>query len=170
MNIVLDIRAKQRLYSENGNRISFARACLTDGTFANVLFRLQSASSSLHLTALAFAFHILNKFFNGCVIGIGTRFEGGLVLIHPVGVVINSAVRGGSNVFIESGVVIGDNRGSSPVLGDNVFIGSGAKIIGNVKIGSFTFIGANAVVLKDVADGSTAVGVPAKSFPNRSGS
>jgi serine O-acetyltransferase len=79
-------------------------------------------------------------------------------------------VRGGSNVFIESGVVIGDNRGSSPVLGDNVFIGSGAKIIGNVKIGSFTFIGANAVVLKDVADGSTAVGVPAKSFPNRSGS
>jgi serine O-acetyltransferase len=167
MNFVLDIKAKQRLYSENGHSISFLRACLTDGTFASALFRLQSAASGLHFTALAFAFHILNKFFNGCVIGIGARFEGGLVLIHPIGVVINSAVRGGSNVFIESGVVIGDNRGSSPVLGNNVFIGSGAKIIGNVKIGNFTFIGANAVVLKDIEDGSTAVGVPAKSFPNR---
>jgi serine O-acetyltransferase len=167
MKIILDIKAKQHLYSENGHEISFFRTVLTDGTFANVLFRLQSFLAINHLTAFAYIFHLFNKFLNGCVIGIGAKFEGGFVLIHPIGVVINSAVRGGSNVYIESGVVIGDNRGSSPLLGDNVFIGAGAKIIGDVKIGNSTFIGANAVVLKDVSDNCTALGIPAKSFPNR---
>ena len=167
MKIILDIKAKQKLYLNNGHEISFLRTVLTDGTFANILFRLQSSLANRHLTALAFAIHLLNKIINGCVIGIGASFEGGLVLIHPIGVVINSAVRGGSNIYIESGVVIGDNRGASPVLGNNVFIGSGAKIIGNVEIGDNTFIGANAVVLKDVKHNCTAVGIPANSFPNR---
>ena len=70
--------------------------------------------------------------------------------------------------MIESGVVIGDNHGNSPLLGNNIFIGSGAKIIGGVRIGDHSNIGANAVVLNDVQDFSTAVGIPAKSFPSRS--
>ena len=167
MKIILDLKAKQRLYSENGESISFFRTLLSDGTLANILFRLQSASASAHLSALAYFFHILNKLINGCVIGIGARFDGGFVLIHPIGVVINSAVQGGSNVFIESSVVIGDNHGRSPIIGNNVFVGSGAKIIGDVRIGNHSNIGANAVVLKDVLDSSTAVGIPARSFPNR---
>jgi serine O-acetyltransferase len=168
MKILLDLKAKQQLYSSNGHKISFSRALLTDGTLASILFRLQSASSSARLSALAYFFHILNKIINGCVIGIGARFDGGFVLIHPIGVVINSAVRGGSNIMIESGVVIGDNHGNSPLLGNNIFIGSGAKIIGGVRIGDHSNIGANAVVLNDVQDFSTAVGIPAKSFPSRS--
>jgi serine O-acetyltransferase len=48
------------------------------------------------------------------------------------------------------------------VLGDNVFVGSGAKILGGVRIGSNVRIGANAVVVRDVPDGATAVGVPAR--------
>ncbi len=167
MNIILDIKAKQQLYSAGGEKMSMMRTILTDGTFANILFRLQSASSSINLPALAFLFHLLNKIFNGCVIGIGARFEGGFVLIHPIGVIINSAVHGGSNVHIESGVVIGDNHGKSPVLGNNVFVGSGAKIIGGIRIGNNSNIGANSVVLADIQDFSTAVGVPARSFPNR---
>jgi serine O-acetyltransferase len=167
MIILLDLKAKQRLYSRDGASISLLRAIFTDGTLANIVFRLQSASSSANMPVIAFFFHLINKFVNGCVIGIGARFEGGLVLIHPIGVVINSAVRGGSNILIESSVVIGDNHGESPVLGNNIFIGSGAKIIGGVRIGNFCNVGANAVVLKDVQDRSTAVGIPARTFPNR---
>jgi len=167
MKLLLDLKAKQRLYSQNGESVSFIRTLLSDGTLANTIFRLQSFASSVHLTALAYFLHIINKIFNGCVIGIGARFEGGFVLIHPIGVVINSAVRGGSNVLIESSVVIGDNHGKSPVLGNNVFIGSGAKIIGGIRIGDFTNIGANAVVLNNIEDNSTAVGIPARSFINR---
>lgn len=68
---------------------------------------------------------------------------------------------GGADVWLESSVVIGDNRGGSPVLGRGVFVGSGAKVIGPLKVGDGARIGANAVVLKDVPAGATAIGIPA---------
>jgi serine O-acetyltransferase len=96
------------------------------------------------------------------VIGLRAQFGPGFVLIHPVGVVINSSTRGGRNVWLESGVVIGDNRGLSPVLADDIFVGAGAKIIGGVTLGSGARVGANAVVLKSVGPGVTVVGIPAR--------
>src|SRR5690606_21767750 len=86
----------------------------------------------------------------------------GFVLIHAGGVVINGAVRGGSRIYVEHQVTIGAERGSSPVLGSNIFIGAGAKILGPVTIGDGARIGANAVVVRDVPAWSTVVGVPAK--------
>ncbi|ARU61115.1 hypothetical protein CBW65_08710 [Tumebacillus avium] len=85
-------------------------------------------------------------------------------------------VHGGNGVIIAPGVVVGDQctlyhqvtlgvrngHQGAPVLGDHVFIGAGAKILGPVKIGNHAKIGANAVVLQDVPDGATAVGVPAR--------
>ena len=114
------------------------------------------------LAPLALIPHWLNKVIHGCVIGVHARFGPGFVLIHPIGVVINSSVRGGSNIRLESGVVVGDNRGRFPVLEDDIFVGSGAKIIGGVRIGSGARIGANAVVLADVPPGALAVGIPAR--------
>lgn len=157
-----DIRSKQALYGQYGERCSFAKALLADGTSANALYRMQAALVRWRLAPLALLPHWFNKAINGCVIGVRAGFAPGFVLIHPVGVVINSAVRGGRNVRIESGVVIGDNRGGVPVLGDDVFVGSGAKIIGGVAIGDGARIGANAVVLHDVAAGTTVVGIPAR--------
>ena len=88
--------------------------------------------------------------------------------MHPIGVVINSGVKGGKNIVIESGVVIGAARNSLPVevptLGDDVFIGAGAKVLGGITVGNHVKIGANAVVVKDIPDGSTAVGVPARAI------
>jgi serine O-acetyltransferase len=160
--LMSDLRAKQALYSQYGAHCSMFAAVLTDGTLANLLYRLQAALVTWRLAPLALLPHWLNKWISGCVIGVRAQFGPGLVLIHPVGIVINSSTRGGRNVWIESGVVIGDNRGKSPSLADDIFIGSGAKIIGGVVIGSGARIGANAVVLHDVAPGSTVVGIPAR--------
>ena len=162
MILLADLRAKQALYSQYGQHCSLLKAAMTDGTLAIVLYRAQAALTRWHLAPIALVPHWFNKFLNGCVIGVRAQFGPGFILIHPVGVVINSSTRGGRNVWIESGVVIGDNRGKSPVLEDDIFIGAGAKIIGGVALGSGARVGANAVVLKDVEPGVTVVGIPAR--------
>ena len=166
--LLADLHAKQALYSQYGERCSLLRAVFTDGTLANALYRAQAALVRWRLGPLALLPHWLNKCLNGCVIGVRAEFGPGLVLIHPVGVVINSAVRGGRNIRIESGVVIGDNRGCVPRLGDDIFLGSGAKVIGGVTLASGACVGANAVVVHDVAPGTTVVGVPAHAVARRS--
>jgi serine O-acetyltransferase len=59
-------------------------------------------------------------------------------------------------------VTIGAERGLAPVLGDDVFVGAGARVLGGVRVGCRVRIGANAVVVADVPDGATVVGVPAR--------
>lgn len=167
IDFLADLRSKQALYEQYGERCSLLRAVFTDGTSANALYRLQAMLARAGLAPLALLPHWVNKVLNGCVIGVRAQFGPGFVLIHPVGVVINSAVKGGRDVRIESGVVIGDNRGGVPVLADGVFIGSGAKVIGGVQVGEGARIGANAVVLHDVPAGATAVGIPARVLPAR---
>lgn len=71
----------------------------------------------------------------------------------------------GRNVSVSQGVTLGHAGGGKkgvPIIGDNVYFGAGSKAIGPVKIGSNVKIGANAVVVKDIPDNSTAVGIPAK--------
>jgi serine O-acetyltransferase len=162
--LLADLRAKQALYNEYWGRCSLLRAFFTDGTLAIILYRAQCASMRLRMTPLALLAQLLNKWFNGCLIGVRAEFGPGLVLIHPVGTIINSGVRGGRNVRLQSGVVIGVNRGRSPALGDDVFVGSGAKIFGAVTVGRGARIGANAVVVHDVAADDTVVGIPARSL------
>ncbi|TYB74252.1 serine acetyltransferase [Bizionia saleffrena] len=92
-------------------------------------------------------------------IGKGTVFAYG-----GIGVIIHKKAIIGRNVVIGSSVVIGGKKGQFilPKIGDNVYLATGSKILGEVKIGNNAIIGANAVVLIDVPDNSTAVGVPAK--------
>lgn len=162
-----DLLAKQRLYCRFGNSYSMAQTIVADGTIANVLVRLQEQLVALRVPVLALIPHFVNKWLNGCVIGTRASFGDGLVLAHPIGIVINSSVRAGVNLVLESGVVLGDNRGRSPVIGDDVFVGSGAKVIGGVSIGSGARIGANAVVMHDVPPGATVVGIPARVVTSR---
>jgi serine O-acetyltransferase len=76
-------------------------------------------------------------------------------------------VRGGERVFIEHQVTIGAERRQSPHLGNDVFIGAGAKIIGSVEIGDGARVGANAVVVHDVDSHTTVVGIPARPVGER---
>lgn len=162
MLIKKDLSYKRTFLKEQGFETSRLRVFMSDGTSANLLYRMTSWLVSKRLSPIAFLSQVLNKWLNGCVIGAGARFGEGLILMHPVGIVINSKVIGGKQVIIESGVVIGDEKGKAPVLGNNVFIGAGAKIIGGITIGDNVKVGANAVVVKDVRDNATVVGIPAK--------
>jgi serine O-acetyltransferase len=139
----------------------------TDGTLAMVLYRLMQGARRRGLVPLELVFNKLNSVVGGAIIGRGAEFGPGFVLVHADGVVINGAVRGGTNVFVEHQVTIGAVRRESPAIGDDVFIGAGAKIVGAVNVGDGARIGANAVVVHDVAPHTTVVGVPARAVPRR---
>lgn len=96
----------------------------------------------------------------------------GLSIAHYGYLVISSNAQIGANCRIHSGVNIGASGGrtEAAVVGDNVYIGPGAKIIGNVKIGNNAVIGANAVVVNDVESGVTVGGVPAMKISDRDSS
>lgn len=75
---------------------------------------------------------------------------------------MNPRVVLGKNIVIQHSVTIGEIGEATPVIGNNVYIGAKATIIGGVTIGNNARIGAGAVVIKDIPDGCSAVGVPAK--------
>jgi serine O-acetyltransferase len=138
------------------------KVLFTDGTAAMVWYRLMQWAGRYRLAPLEMIFNKLNAICCNCIIGRGAQFGPGFVLIHSTGVVINGGVRGGSNVYVEHQVTIGAERRESPLLGDDIFIGAGAKIIGSVKIGDGARVGANAVVVDDVPPHCTVVGIPAR--------
>ena len=73
------------------------------------------------------------------------------------GIVIAGGAKIGRNVTISHQVTIGRSRGGAPVIGDNVYIGPGAKIFGDIKVGDNVNIGANCIVFQDIPDNSTVV-------------
>ncbi len=162
-----DLRHKARWCYDRDDRAAVAKALLTDGTAAMVTYRLMQASRRRGLSPLEMIFNRVNSMFNGAIIGRGVEFGPGLVLVHATGLVINGTVRGGANVVIEHQVTIGAERRASPALGDDVFIGAGAKVIGAVTIGDGARVGANAVVVDDVPARTTVVGIPARPVGRR---
>ena len=90
-----------------------------------------------------------------------TDIGGGLIIQHGFSTIIN-AKKIGENCHIYQQVTIGFNGTEQPVIGNNVRICCGAKVIGGVNIGNNVVIGANAVVVKDVPDNVVVAGVPAK--------
>jgi serine O-acetyltransferase len=101
-----------------------------------------------------------------CEAEIGDNF----VIDHFGGIVVSGYAKFGNNCRIRTGVVVGLRRidePSAPVIGNNVDIGSGAKLLGPITIGNNVVIGANAVVICDVPDNCTAIGVPAVIKPRK---
>ncbi len=91
-------------------------------------------------------------------LGFGAEFKGTPVLPHGLnGIILTHEAVIGRNCTIFHQVTIGGGKGGAPVIGDNVMIGPGAKIIGGVHIGDYANIGANCVIVKDVPAGATVV-------------
>lgn len=101
-----------------------------------------------------------------CEVEIGRNFT----IDHFGGIVISGYAKFGDNCRIRNGVVVGLQRvedPGAPVVGNNVDIGTGAKLLGHIRIGDNVLIGANAVVITDVPNDSIAVGIPAVIKPRR---
>ena len=108
----------------------------------------------------------ISRFLTGIEIHPGAKIGRGLFIDHGMGVVIGETAEVGSNVTMYHGVTLGgtgNEKGKRhPTVGDNVIIGAGAKVLGNIYIASGTRIGANSVVLKNTSQNSTVVGIPAR--------
>lgn len=136
---------------------------LTVRGLATLLFRVS------HITGRKFplggaVLKQLNHLLTGADIAWQAQIGPNVNFFHPTGVVIGEGVVLGANCQIQEGVTLGASGGAvegNPTVGDEVHIGSGAKVLGPISIGSRSVIGANAVVRIDVPEGSLAVGVPA---------
>jgi len=123
--------------------------------------------------AFSLVYHVLYKGVQ-VVAGIELPCEAELgrnfVIDHSGGIVVSGFARFGNDCRIRNGVVVGlaeVGDPAAPVIGDNVDIGAGAKVLGRIRIGNNVRIGANAVVIRDVPDDHIAVGVPAVVKPRK---
>ena len=106
------------------------------------------------------------RYVTGIEIHPGAKIGKGLMIDHGMGVVIGETAEIGDNCTLYQGVTLGgtgkDVGKRHPTLGNNVMVGAGAKVLGPFKIGDNTKIAANAVVLEEIPDNCTVVGMPAK--------
>lgn len=108
----------------------------------------------------------LGRFFTGIEIHPGARIGRGFFIDHGMGVVIGETAEIGDNCTLYHGVTLGGTSWAKekrhPTLGNNVIIGSGAKVLGPFTVGDNSKIGSNSVVVKEVPPNSTVVGVPGR--------
>ena len=107
-----------------------------------------------------------SRFWTGIEIHPGAEIGRRLVIDHGMGIVIGETAEIGDDCLLYQGVTLGgtgkDQGKRHPTLGNNVMVGSGARVLGPFKVGDNARIAAGAVVLREVPPGSTAVGVPAR--------
>lgn len=139
---------------------------LYPGLHAVQWYRLSHFFYRHKMRFLARMFSQWARFFTGIEIHPGAQLGKGLLIDHGSGVVIGETAVVGDNCTIYQGVTLGgtgkDKGKRHPTLGNNVLVGSGAKILGPFNVGDNSRIAANAVVLDEVPENSTAVGVPAR--------
>ncbi|GAB4130691.1 serine O-acetyltransferase [Thermopirellula anaerolimosa] len=147
--------------------------CILFGEAFQYIFWLRTCAYTkshplLKCTAYPFAYLMLRRlrYIFGISIPIDTPIGSGFYIGHFGGIVVHNRCVIGKNCNLSHGVTLGQaNRGPRkgwPVIGDNVYIGPGAKIIGRVAIGNNVAIGANCVVTKDIPDNAVVVGIPGK--------
>jgi serine O-acetyltransferase len=129
-----------------------------NGYQAVVLHRMAHWFKSRGIPVLGPMIARFNLFLTGVEIGPGAVIGPGLLISHGTGIVIGGYARIGRNAILLHQVTIGSpdpaRIEAMPVIGDDVFIGAGAKVIGPVTVGDNAFIGVNAIVTRDIPSGS----------------
>ena len=159
-----DIRAAQR--RDPAAKSFLEVVFLYQGLHALVVFRLSHIFYRMHLFFLARLLSQGARFFTGIEIHPGARIGRRFFVDHGMGVVIGETSIIGDDVLLYQGVTLGGTGivtgKRHPTIGNNVVIGAGAKVLGNITVGDNSYIGSNAVVIKDVPSNSTVVGVPGR--------
>lgn len=136
------------------------------GLFAVWFHRLSQWFWNHDLLFLGRLISALARFFTGIEIHPGATLGRRVFIDHGMGVVIGETAIVGNDVLIYQGVVLGgtslEKKKRHPTIKDGVVIGSGAKVIGNIIIGTCSKIGAGSVVLRSIPPGSTCVGIPGR--------
>ena len=96
-------------------------------------------------------------------------FGPGLCIVHWGTITVSGLARVGANCRLHPGTCLGQHEGAAPTLGDDVYIGPGAKLYGGIKLGNRVSVGANSVVNKSFGDGAVIAGVPAVIVNSKSG-
>lgn len=159
-----DIRTVQE--RDPAARSAFEVFLLYSGVHAMLFYRLSHFLYKHRLRFLARFISQLGRFLTGIEIHPGATIGRGLFIDHGSGVVIGETAEIGDNCTIYQGVTLGgtgkDKGKRHPTLGNNVMVGSGAKVLGPFTVGENSKIASGAVVLDEVPPDSTAVGVPAR--------
>lgn len=134
---------------------------LDNGVQATLLYRISHFFANKKLHMMASIIHSFSKFLTHIDISPYAKIGAGLTFYHGMGIVIGKFTQIGEYATICQNVTTGNGR---PHIGNHVTLWAGAKILGNVQIGDYAQIGANAVVLQDVPANCVAVGVPATRF------
>ncbi|MCX5705352.1 MAG: serine O-acetyltransferase [Candidatus Omnitrophica bacterium] len=159
-----DIRAAQK---RDPAAKSFIEVLLLyQGLHALVAYRIGHAFYKMHLFFLARWLSQMARWVTGIEIHPGAKIGKRFFIDHGMGVVVGETAIIGDDVLLYQGVTLGgtgiEQGKRHPTVGNNVVIGTGAKVLGNITIGDNSYIGANAVVIKDVPPNSTVVGVPGR--------
>lgn len=138
-------------------------ALTTDAFFAQMLYRLKARLQRAAVPVLPRIAHRLAIVTGQVAIGDPVLIKPGLYLLHGQ-VVIDGVVEIGPGAVIGPFVTIGLRSGdiAGPTLERDVTVGTGAKLLGRIRVGTGASVGANAVVVDDVAPGTTVIGVPAR--------
>jgi len=136
------------------------------GIHAIVFYRAAHALHKLSVPVVPRLLSQMARWLTGIEIHPGAEIGKGLFIDHGMGVVIGETSIIGDNATLFQGVTLGgtgkEKGKRHPTLGNNVVVGAGAKVLGNIKIGDNVIIGANSVVIRDVPEDSTVVGVPGR--------
>lgn len=139
---------------------------LYPGLHATIYYRMAHWLYCRHRIFLARAISQWSRFWTGIEIHPGAKIGRRLVIDHGMGIVIGETAEIGDDVLLYQGCTLGgtgkEKGKRHPTIGNNVMVGTGAKVLGPFKVGDNARIAANAVVLKEVPPDSTAVGVPAR--------
>ena len=139
---------------------------LYQGLHAVINYRIAHFFYKIKFYFLARLLSQIGRHFTGIEIHPGAQIGKGLFIDHGMGVVIGETSIIGDNVLLYQGVTLGGTglvKGKRhPTIGNNVVIGTGAKVLGNITIGDNSYVGANAVVIKDIPPNSTVVCVPGR--------
>ena len=165
-NFKCDLKKYQSLES-NGIYLFFEQ-----GLWAIAIYRFGRWTRSIKIPIISFLFKFLafllfklTEMMTGISLPASAQIGKGFYVGHFGSIILHSDVKIGENCSLGPGVLIGTRGGGDkgvPVIGNDVYIGVGAKVLGGIRIGDRAKIGANAVVLQDVPDDATAVGIPAR--------
>lgn len=159
-----EIRAAQK--KDPAARSFLEVLLLYQGLHALISHRIAHFFYKIHLFFLARLISQISRHFTGIEIHPGAQIGKGFFIDHGMGIVIGETAIVGDDVLLYQGVTLGgaglEKGKRHPTVGNNVVIGCGAKVLGNITIGDNSYIGSNAVVIKDVPPNSTVVGVPGR--------